>query len=387
MTRLRWGIIGTGNIAKQFADGVRHSDRGDLVAVASRTEPAARGFASTFDLSRTHVGYDTILRDPDVDAIYLSLPNAMHREWTIRALDAGKHVLCEKPLAATAAEAEQMFAAADRNGRVLIEAFMYRAHPQTQAILDTVRGGAIGTVKSVRTSFCFRVRQPVGNIRFDAALQGGALMDVGCYCVSFSRLIADGDPVDVRALATLHAGGVDEQTTAILRYANGITAEFTCGMNLQADNTAHVCGDEGYLTVAWPWKPPAGGTQIVVRGSIPPRQDHQGATTPPPAAPEPRVVDVPNEKPLYAIEADAFAACVLDGAPAFVSRDESMGNARTIEAIARQTRAQYDPKPTAVRSDPSLEASDAHYLARSSYTRLPACTIEANRFEPTTRRS
>ena len=336
MKRLRWGIVGTGNIARQFAEGVARSDRGTLAAVASRSSESAQRFAQQFAIPVAHAnyaGYDTILTEPTVDALYVSLPNSMHREWTLKALAAGKHVLCEKPMAATAAEVEEMFDAAERAGRVLIEAFMYRAHPQTTAIVDAVRGGAVGTVRSVRTSFCFRVRQPVGNIRFDPSLQGGALMDVGCYCVSFSRLIAGCDPVDVFATALHHASGVDEQTAAILRYPNGITAEFTVGMSLQADNSAHVNGDEGYLSAAWPWKPPAGGTQLVVRGAVPPRQDQMGSTTPM-AAPEPRVIEVPNEKPLYAVEADAFAACVLDGAAPFVTREESIGNARTIERIA-----------------------------------------------------
>lgn len=335
MKRLRWGILGTGNIAKQFADGVRRAERGEIVAVGSRSDDSARSFAATFGVSRAHASYDALLADADVDAIYLSLPNSMHREWTLKALAAGKHVLCEKPMAATVAEVEEMFAAADRAGRVLIEAFMYRAHPQTAAIVQAVRSGAIGTLRSIRTSFCFRVRQPVGNIRFDASLQGGALMDVGCYCVSFSRLLVGADPIEIKAIATHHAGSVDEQTAVIMKYANGVTAEFTCGMGLQADNTAHVCGDEGYLTVAWPWKPPVGGTEIIVRGAVPPRQDQKDPSKPL-AAPEPRVIAVPNDRPLYAIEADAFAASVLDGAPPFVAREESLGNARTIEAIARQ---------------------------------------------------
>ena len=336
MAKLRWGIVGTGNIARQFADGVAGSERGVVTAVASRSSESAQAFAARFGIPIAHAnyaGYDTILSEPNVDAIYLSLPNSMHAEWTVKALEAGKHVLCEKPMAATAAEVERMFAASERAGRVLIEAFMYRAHPQTAAIVEAIRGGAVGTVKSIRTSFCFRVRQPAGNIRFDASLQGGALMDVGCYCVSFSRLIAGSDPVDVKAIATLHERGVDELTTAILKYANGVTAEFTVGMSLQADNSAHVCGDEGFLSVAWPWKPAAPGTQIVVRGAVPPRQDANGAAGPL-VAPEPRVIDVPNARPLYGIEADAFAACVFDGATPFVTREESIGNARTIEAIA-----------------------------------------------------
>lgn len=334
MTRLNWGIVGTGNIAKQFAEGVRASTRGTLAAVASRSAESAGTFGDAFSIPTRHASYDAILRDPSVDAIYLSLPNSMHREWTIRALDAGKHVLCEKPLSLKSADVEAMFDAAERNKRVFIEAFMYRAHPQTRAILDTIQSGAIGNVKHLRTSFCFRVREAAGNIRFDAALDGGALMDVGCYCVSFSRLIAGGDPVEMQAVA-VKRDGIDELTSGVLKFANGITSEFVCGMSLQADNTATICGDEGYLEIGWPWKPPTGGSQIVVRGAIPPRQDQKvpGATM---AAPPARAIDVPNDQPLYAIEADAFAASVLDGAPPFVSREESVGNARTIERIRSQ---------------------------------------------------
>lgn len=341
MSRLRWGILGTGNIAKQFAEGVRTgSDRTALVATGSRTQAAADGFAAKFG-GRAHGSYDALLADAEVDAIYLSLPNAMHHEWTLKALAAGKHVLCEKPLACSTREAQEMFAAARAADRVLIEAFMYRAHPQTRAIADTIARGAIGTVKNIRTSFCYRVRNWQGNIRFDPTLQGGALMDVGCYCISFSRLIAGTDPDVVHAVARRHESGVDEQTTVAMRYPNGITAEFTVGMMTQADNTAHVCGDEGYLSVGWPWKPAAPGTQILVRGAIPPRQDAAnqpaGNAAQPPVAPPPQIIDVPNSKPLYALEADAFAATVLDGVPPFMTEAESIGVMRTIEQIAAQT--------------------------------------------------
>lgn len=335
MQKLRWGIIGTGNIAKQFADGVLRSEKTVLAAVASRSLESAELFAKQFGISQSYGDYQAILADKSVDAIYLSLPNSMHHEWTIRALTSGKHVLCEKPLAATVKEAAEMFAAAKASNRRLVEAFMYRAHPQTQKIIETVRSGAIGTVKNIRTSFCYRVRNWQGNIRFSPALQGGAMMDVGCYCVNFSRLIAGCDPSEVRAVATLHESGVDELTTVGMQYPNGITAQFTVGMMLQADNSAHICGDEGYLVAGWPWKPAPPSTSIIVRGAIPPRQD---ATAGPPVAPEPRVIEVNNAKPLYAIEADAFADTVLNDAEPFTTEVETLGVVGVLEEVQRQIR-------------------------------------------------
>jgi predicted dehydrogenase len=335
MQKLRWGIVGTGNIAGQFAEGVLRSDRTELAAVASRNAESASSFASRFRIGSVHGDYQSILSDKRVDAIYLSLPNSMHHEWTIRALTAGKHVLCEKPLASSMPEAAEMFAAAKASNRRLVEAFMYRAHPQTRAIVDAVRRGAVGTVKNIRTSFCYRVRNWQGNIRFSRELQGGAMMDVGCYCVNFSRLIAGCDPVEVRAVATMHESGVDEMTTVAMRYPNGITANFTVGMMLQADNSAHICGDEGYLVAGWPWKPAPPSTNFVIRGAIPPRQD---ATAGPPVAPEPKVIEVNSTKPLYAIEADAFADTVLNDAEPFTTEVETLGVVGVLEEIERQIR-------------------------------------------------
>lgn len=331
--RLRFGILGTGNIAGQFADGVNASERCQNVVVASRTINNARIFCGKHNVSHGVAGYENILGRDDIDAVYISLPNAMHHEWTLRALEAGKHVLCEKPLAATVREAEEMFAAAKANDRLLVEAFMYRAHPQTTKVVDLVRSGVVGTPKLIRTSFCFRVRNWQNNIRFNRELQGGALMDVGCYCVNFSNLIAGRPPNAVHAVARMHESGVDEQTSVVMNYDNGITAEFTCGMVVQADNTAFISGDEGYLAVGWPWKPAPPGTIIELRGSIPPRQDNAGKTS---VAPEIKQFEVPNTRPLFAIEADAFASAVAGDSTPFMTESETLANTAVIESIRRQ---------------------------------------------------
>src|SRR5688572_7212137 len=186
MSRLRWGILGTGNIARQFAAGLCATPRATVTAVGSRTREVAEAFASRLGGCAPVVGtYDDVLASRDVDAVYVSLPNSLHHEWTIRALRAGKHVLCEKPFASNFAQAQEMFDVAKASGKLAVEAFMYRSHPQTRAALDLVAGGEIGEVKLIRASFCFRTSRIAGNIRFDPALAGGAVMDVGCYCVSF----------------------------------------------------------------------------------------------------------------------------------------------------------------------------------------------------------
>jgi predicted dehydrogenase len=329
---LRFGILGTGNIARQFVEGMASSRRGVVAAVGSRQSAAADAFARERRLPRAHSSYEALLADPDVDVIYVSLPNSMHHEWTLRALAAGKHVLCEKPLAANARQAEEMFDAAGRAGRVLVEAFMYRSHPLTLAAHDAVRAGEIGTLKLIRTSFCYRTTRVRENIRFDPALAGGALMDVGCYCLNFARYFAGAEPVAAHAVGHLHDTGVDDQVAGVLRFPGGVLASFTCGMTVQADNTAYVCGSEGYIEVPVPWKPLEKAAYSVVRGT-PPKMD--GPVKTPVAVPrETRQVTAPAS--LYALEADDFAAAVLDGAPTRIDRADTVGNMRVLDEVRRQ---------------------------------------------------
>lgn len=330
--RFRFGILGTGNIARQFAQGVAESRRSAVCAVASRSEAPARRFAEErgVEASRAYGSYEALLSDGGLDAVYVALPNTMHAYWTARSLSAGLHVLCEKPLAATRAEAAEMFAAARRADRLLVEAFMYKCHPQTSAVVEAVRGGAIGRVKQIRTSFCYRTRNVAENIRFDAALGGGAMMDIGCYCVSFARMIAGGEPVEVLARSVRHASGVDERTTGLLRFADGIDATFSCAMTMQADNTAWVLGEEGYVEVPVPWKPAQRGAVWRRRGMTPPRQD-AGRSGGGPFVEE---HETEAASPLFGLEADAFADAARGEAEPVVSEADSLGNAAVLEAVA-----------------------------------------------------
>jgi predicted dehydrogenase len=339
--RLRWGILGTGNIARQFAAGVNASARGQLAAIGSRRVEAAEAFAAAYRVPQALGEYEGVLRSPEVDAVYVSLPNSLHHRWTLAALRAGKHVLCEKPFSVTAAEAEEMFDAAGRAGRVVMEAFMYRCHPLTLAVQEAVRGGAIGRVKLIRTSFCFRTTRIADNVRFRPDLAGGALMDVGCYCLSFARLFAGREPNEVYATGHLHETGVDDVASGVLRFSEDLFAAFTCGMTVQADNTAYLCGEEGYIEIPVPWKPPVRGAQYTIARSTPPRMDQKalGAAAPAPPPRETFTVDAGVE--LYGMEADDFAGSVVDGRPARVSRQDTVGNLRLLERVRRLVGLTY----------------------------------------------
>ena len=329
---LRWGIMGTGNIAGQFAAGLAGSGRGKIVAAGSRSETSASAFSQRFGADASYGSYEQLLADPNVDAIYLSLPNSLHHEWAIKSLAAGKHVLCEKPIATNAAQAHEMFDAAEKAGRLLVEAFMYVSHPQTKAVLQTIKSGAIGTVQLVRTSFCYRTNKIDGNIRFSRQMAGGALMDVGCYCLHFSRLILGTEPGSVHAVAKMHENGVDEMTSGVLGFADGEAATFSCGTRVQADNTATICGTDGYIEVPVPWKPAVTGASFTLARSTPPKQDGPAANSLPPR----QTITADATGPLYGMEADDFAAAVLDGAAPTVSKANSLGNMRLLDEIRRQ---------------------------------------------------
>ena len=257
---VRWGILGPGTIAKAFSAALQHSTGAKLVAIASR-DPTKPGLAESFPGARILNGYQALLDDPEVEAIYIATPHPGHAEWAIKAAEAGKHVLCEKPIAVSAYEAEAMIQAARKAGTFLGEAFMYRLHPQTQKIVDLVASGAIGAVRMIRSSIGFVVRDldPKGRLLADETA-GGAIMDVGCYPVSVSRLIAGAaagkpflDPATVSGAAHLGRTNVDEWSAAVLKFPNDIVAQVSASIMVEPDNMLRIDGSAGWLAVKTFW--------------------------------------------------------------------------------------------------------------------------------------
>ena len=255
--RVRWGILSTARINEKILAGARQAASAEVVAVAGRDRARTEEYARANGIPRAHAGYDALLADPAVEAVYISLPNGLHVEWSIRALEAGKHVLCEKPLGRRAADVEAAFDVAERNGRVLAEAFMYRHHPQTAALVDAVTGGAVGELLLVRSVYAYNLLRMQGDdwtdVRLDAGLDGGALQDLGCYCVSAARLLA-GEPERVYGFQRLGRTGVDIVFAGSLDFPGGVVAQFECSFAAEARAELEVIGTEGRLVVREPFR-------------------------------------------------------------------------------------------------------------------------------------
>jgi predicted dehydrogenase len=311
---LRLGLLSTARINDAILDGAATAERVQVVAVASREAARAERYARDRGLPRAHGSYEPLLDDADVDAIYVPLPNGLHHEWTMRALAAGKHVLCEKPYSRRPAEVEAAFDLAERAGVVLMEAFMYRHHPQTAIVADLVFGGAVGIVRTIRASFGFHLDRP-NDVRFSPELDGGALMDVGCYCVSGSRLLA-GEPERVLGEQVVGPSGVDVAFHGTLRFPGDVVSQIDCSFVHAGRQRLEVVGDEGVLVVEAPFRPDFGGDVLLER---------RGETS---------RVDVP-EAPMYALQLDNFAAAVAGDEPPLLGRADALGQARAIEALYR----------------------------------------------------
>lgn len=247
---LRIGVVGAARIARLFVQAVQPSAKVVVTAVASRDVERATAFAQEFGIARVHAGYDALFADAEVDAVYVPLPNNLHAQWSIRAADAGKHVLCEKPLAANAAEARAMFGAAEKNGVYLVEAYPYRAQAQTRKVRELLAAGTIGRIQLVQASFGFPLTD-AGNIRMDPALAGGALMDAGSYPVSFVRMVAGAAPTRVQALSRWGDSGVDVATMATLEYPDGLLAQVSCSFTTARHRHAFIAGDAGSIATTY----------------------------------------------------------------------------------------------------------------------------------------
>jgi len=323
--KLRWGVLSTADIARQkWIPGVRRAprQRGEVVAIASRDGEVARRVAGELAIPRAHDSYDALLADPEVDAVYLPLPNHLHHDWTIAAAKAGKHVLCEKPIALTSVDAERMVTAASDAGVRLMEAFMYRLHPTWQAVRDLVGSGRIGRLQTVQSWFSYYNDDPT-NIRNIRDAGGGALMDIGCYSINLSRMLFEAEPTRVAAsIQRDPASGVDVVTSAVLEFPGGGSATFTCSIRTEPDQRVHVYGTEGHITIGVPFNiPPDRPTHVFVT--------HGGD---PPVAPltERLTFDVADP---YGVEADAFADAVLDGAPLPTPPEDAIANMRVLERV------------------------------------------------------
>ena len=322
MSKLRIGVLSTADIAiNKVIPGMRRAARVEVVAIASRNGDQARAVADRLAIPRAHASYEALLADPDVDAVYIPLPNHLHAEWTIAAAEAGKHVLCEKPLALTTADAQRMGAASDAAGVLLMEAFMYRLHPSWLAAHDLVRSGRIGKLSAVQSWFSYFNDDPA-NIRNILEFGGGALYDIGCYNVNLSRLLFESEPTRIRAsIERDPATGVDVLTSAILDFAEG-TSTFTCGTRIETDQRVDMYGTTGRISIGIPFNiPPDRPTRIFVT-----------AGGDPPVAPATEVIEFPPADP-YGVEADAFAAAVLDGTPLPFDVIDAVANLRVIEGI------------------------------------------------------
>jgi predicted dehydrogenase len=323
---LRWGILSTANIATvKVIPGMRRAARSEVVAIASRDAQQARAVAARLGIPTAHGSYEALLADPDVDAVYIPLPNHLHAEWTIAAARAGKHILCEKPMALTAADAERMIAAARDAGVHLMEAFMYRHHPSWVAVRDLVTSGRIGRLTAIQSWFSYHNVDP-RNIRNVRDFGGGALYDIGCYCVNLSRMLFDGEPTRVTAaLRRDPSDGTDVLTSAILEFEAGI-ASFTCSTRVETDQRVDVYGDAGRISVGIPFNIPPDRPTIITLT----------AGGDPPVAPASEVMTFATKDP-YAAEAEAFAAAVLDGGLPPVPPEDAVANLRVIESIFAAT--------------------------------------------------
>jgi predicted dehydrogenase len=324
---LRVGILSTANIARAFVKGVQPSSTVRVVAVASRDAAKAKRFAAEVGVPGIHDSYEALLADPGIDAIYNPLPNSLHAEWSIRAVEAGKHVLCEKPLAASASEARAMFEAAKYNSVHLVEGYPYRAQPQTLKLRELLDGGAVGRVQLIQASFGFTLKDGP-NIRLDPSLAGGALMDVGSYPVSLARMVAKEGPSRVSALAKWTDSGVDRTLVATIEFPSGLLAQVSCSFDTAVHRQALIAGTEGILQTTFynnpsPTAPPILHLQ---------RGKGWDATV--------EILEVPTTNGFLG-EAESFERLVRQGREQWTGAtpEESLDIMLTLEALLRSARS------------------------------------------------
>jgi D-xylose 1-dehydrogenase (NADP+, D-xylono-1,5-lactone-forming) len=312
-SRVKWGFLSTADINRKLIPGAHASDKVELLAVASRDKSRAEAYAEEWEIPRAYGSYEDLLADPEIEAVYISLPNTMHVEWSIKALEAGKHVLCEKPFTRHPEEAAEAFDVAERTGRLLSEAFMYRHNPQTAKVVELVRSGAIGELRLIRSAFSYGLYD-AENIRLRSDVEGGALMDVGCYDVSGSRLLG-GEPVRVWGEAWYGPSGTDWVFTGTLRFAGDVIATFDCGTALVERDELEAIGSEGSLFLDDPWHCYSPVIELRREGQIE------------------RIELDPVDS--YQLELENLSDAIRGEAELLLGREDALGQARALEALHR----------------------------------------------------
>jgi predicted dehydrogenase/aryl-alcohol dehydrogenase-like predicted oxidoreductase len=372
--KINWGILGTGLIADIFAEGLRNSNTGTLVAVGSRSAESAERFAARLGVPKAYHSYAEVLSDPDVHIVYIALPNHLHCEWTINCAEKGKHILCEKPAATNHGEIMTMIESVRRHGVFFMEAFMYRCHPQTAKLVSLIRDGAVGTVRFIRTTFTYDMGYDFKNIRLQNSLAGGSIMDIGCYCTSMARLLAgaaigreSAEPEEVKGLAHLgSASRVDEWAIAQIRFPDDILATLTCANQIEVEPTLEIWGTEGFLRATNPWMPGNRGSDeeiILSRKSE-----------------NPTAIAIPTPNRLYALEADVVADHLSQGQAPQMTWAESVGNMKTLDAWRREVNLVFEREKIEALTVPftgrPLDVAPDH---RMGYSTVDGVTIPVSR--------
>lgn len=327
---VRWGVLSVANVAmKRVIPAITASESARLVAVASRNVQRARELFLHRPGVRIYSDYQSLVDDPEIEAIYNPLPNSLHAQWTIKALLAGKHVLCEKPLAVTASEGALMIEAARNSGKLLMEAFMYRFHPQLIWALEQIRSGRLGEIRLVRSSFFFNILFPLrhNDIRLQPQLAGGSLMDVGCYPINFCRAVYGHPPVAVAArIYAPEPGAVEHTATAVLDFGEGRFGQISSAFGLPTRQAAEVIGEQGSLSLSLPFVTGVHETEVIL--NLEGQTIHQKI----------------QPADAYRLEVEHFSACVSTGTPPALGLDETLENLATLEAIYQSAGHVWPPE-------------------------------------------